>query len=709
MPDSGGRKLRFSGTDNTNKPDFRQPDSGSPVSPLRPGPATSTSSSSSGSGSGQNKNGPHFHPTAAGKPDSGELSVDSSPTSSVTRFTSKNPVHSRSNSNSDSNSAGAHPLIFSGGTSAASPATNLLPAGNIFRSGKTLKTGMMANRTSKTDVLSFGTSNYGHGSIIRGGSGNVSGVGAAVHGGVTETLNNPSSSKRPSMGGGGSGSGTAIFSGGGPETPIFNGQNSRRFSMDSEELKRKGNDEYKKGNFIGALGYYDRAIAMSPENAAYRSNRGAALMGLKRLGEAVKECDEAIKLDCGLGQVENGRRHLCFPGSQPDPNELKRLQTVESHLSKCTASRRVREWAVVLRECDAAIASGADACPQMGYTELVWFGSVLLQLALFACKAEALLKLGRLEDADACLSSAPKFEASCSLSFSQQKFFGMAPEAYLLFVSAQIDMALGRFENAVMNIEKSGQIDPQNVETAVLLQKVRSVSRARARGNDLFKSERFKEACSAYGEGLRFDPSNPVLYCNRAACWVKLGQLELSLDDCNQALLIHPNYTKALLRRATIYTKLDRWAESLRDYEVLRKELPNNNEIAESLFHAQVMLKKSRGEEVYNMKFGGEVESITSLEQFKSAVASTGASVVLFKSSSEPKCKRISLFLDTLCTRYPSITFLKVDVEESPGIAESKNICIVPTIKIYRKGNRAKEMVCPSQEALESSVKHYNS
>ncbi|XP_024960420.1 TPR repeat-containing thioredoxin TTL1 [Cynara cardunculus var. scolymus] len=665
----GRLKLLVSDADNTNKPDFRQLDLGSPVSPLRPRPAISSSSSSSGSGSGSggNGNGSHFLSTSR-RSDSGELSADSSPTSSVGGSCSKKSTHFRSYS---AGGTGGHPLIYSGGSSATSPTTNVLPTGNICPSGKILKTGMMANRSSKTDVLSFGTCNYGHGSIMRGGS-------------ATKTA----------------------VAGGGTETPFPNPRSSRRSSIDPEELKRKGNEEYKRGHFIEALSYYDRAIAISPENAAYHCNRGAALMSLKRLTDAVKECDEAIKLDSGyvrahhrlgsllisLGQVENARRHLCFPGSQPDPNELKRLQTVESHLSKCTTSRRVRDWARVLRECDAAIVSGADACPQ-----------------LFACKAEALLKLSRLDDADLSLSSMRKFEASCSLSFSQQKFFGMAPQAYLLFVSAQIDMAIGRFENAVTTIEKSGQIDPRNVEIAVLLQNVRSVSRARACGNDFFKSERFKEACSAYGEGLRLDPSNPVLYCNRAACWFKLGQLERSLDDCNQALLIHPNYTKALLRRAAIYTKLDRWAESLRDYEVLKRELPNNNEIAESLFHAQVALKKSRGEEVYNMKFGGEVESITSLEQFKSAVASTGASVVLFKSSSEPRCKQISPFLDTLCTRYPSITFLKVDVEENQKIAKSENVGIVPTIKIYKKGNRAKEMVNPSQEALESSVKPYSS
>ena len=49
--------------------------------------------------------------------------------------------------------------------------------------------------------------------------------------------------------------------------------------------------------------------------------------------------------------------------------------------------------------------------------------------------------------------------------------------------------------------------------------------------------------------------------------------------------------------------------------------LPDDNEVAENLFHAQVALKKSRGEEVHNLKFGGEVEDISGLEQFRAAIS----------------------------------------------------------------------------------------
>lgn len=65
-----------------------------------------------------------------------------------------------------------------------------------------------------------------------------------------------------------------------------------------------------------------------------------------------------------------------------------------------------------------------------------------LNLQLFACQAEALLKLHQLDDAHSVLSNIPKMEALAA--YSQLKIFGMRTEAYLFFVQAQIELALGR-------------------------------------------------------------------------------------------------------------------------------------------------------------------------------------------------------------------------------------------------------------------------
>ncbi|KAI4333859.1 hypothetical protein L6164_018616 [Bauhinia variegata] len=693
--DSLATRFRDSLSCDQNKPDFKELDLSSPVSPLKlrgavnagtaGGPATaatsSCSSSSSGSGSGRVIS-TKLPKKPDGKPNnhSGELTgySETIPNASetlrsATAMRNSRPGHRRSIS------AGA-PLIYSGGnfscasnngcSNGATSGTNLLPSGNICPTGKILKPGLPTRASSRTDVLGSGGVNYGHGNIMRGGV-KLSNAGH----GVDDNAGGNSGIVKRAMA-----------------------------TSDPEEVKKAGNELYRSGNFVEALSLYDRAISISSSNAAYRSNRAAALTALGRLAEAARECEEAVKLDPGyarahqrlaslylrFGQVDNAQRHLCLPGQQVDQSELQKLRLLEKHLNRCAEARKISDWKSALREADAAIAVGADFSPQ-----------------LVACKVEAYLKLNQLEDAESTLSSIPKLEG-CPPPCLQIKFFGMAGEAYVHYVRAQVEMASGRFENAVAAAEKASVIDYSNAQVVRVLNTVRIVARARSRGNDLFSSGRFSEACSAYGEGLKYDSSNYILYCNRAVCWSKLGLWEQSVEDCTQALNIQPNYTKALFRRAVSNEKLERWAEVVKDYETLRRELPGDNEVAESLRQAQRTLKKCH-REVYGMKFGVEVEEVSTLDKFKAAIYSPGISVVHFKEASNELCQEISPFINTLCVRYPSVKFFKVDVEECLAIAKAESIRTVPTFKIYKNGEKVKEMVRPSHQLLEDSVRNSSS
>ncbi|XP_072993710.1 TPR repeat-containing thioredoxin TTL1-like [Typha latifolia] len=654
-----------------DKPDSKLfPNLGSPISPLLPRPSnTNTSSSSSSSGSFTGKPLCNAAAAAAGnRSHSGELSAsaESSPNAADTQKV--RPLHRRTGSGS---------MIYSGSSggggggnsTASSPVSNVLPAGNICPSGRIGKVGMMPRNSPRSDVLGSGTGNYGHGSIMRGG--------------------------------------VASDSGNSGKMPVAVGVRNVAMSVNNlQEVTKAGNEHYKKGKYVEALRFYDRAVTMCPENASCRSNRAAALIGVGRLGEAVKECEEAVRLDptngrahhklaslnLRLGLVENARRHFFLAGSGqlPDPAAWQKLQEVERHLARCADARRIGDWKGALREADATIASGADSSPM-----------------LHASKAEALLRLHKLDEADSSLSFAPRLESSFLSSLST-KFFGMLSNSYVYIVQARVDMALGRFERAVAAAEKARQLDPGNMEVAMVVNNVRLVATARAQGNEFFKSGRFAEACIAYGEGLKYDPLNPVLNCNRAACQSKLGQWEKSVEDCNEALRIQPSYMKALLRRAASNFKLERWAECVQDYEVLRKELPGDTEVSEALFHAQLALKTSRGEEVANMKFGGEVENVTSLEQLEAAISLPGVSIVYFMATFNPQCTQITPFVDALCNQYPSANFLKVNINQTPIVAKSENVRIVPTFKIYKNRMKVKEMICPNQQVLEYSVRHYS-
>ncbi|WVZ69693.1 hypothetical protein U9M48_018440 [Paspalum notatum var. saurae] len=676
-----------------DKPDAKAnvfADLGSPVSPLRARASVATSSSSS-SGSVKSP-APSNAGMAGGRSHSGELVGECNPP----RLTAHRRV-------------GSGPLIFSGGSSggsgggggdrgstASSPMLNALPTGNICPSGRVpAAAAAPPPPRSRPDVLGSGTGHYGHGSIMRGV-------------GMTPNRSNIDASS---------------FTGHSSRSPACSPASGRSL----QEVTRLGNELYKKGKYAEALCHYERTVALCPESAACRGNRAAALIGLGRLADALRECEEVVRVDpvsgcahsrvagvclrmqnidlfCNskstvtlliylLGMIDKARRHFTQAGhlQQSDPSEWQKLQDVEVHLRRCTDARKIGDWKSALREADAAIAAGADSS----------------QL-LLALRSEALLRLHKLEEAESTLASLLKLDGALPSSLTAAKLSGMLVESYVHIVRAQVDMALGRFDTAVAAAEKARDLDPGNAEVGMILNNVRLVAKARAQGNDLFKAAKFSDASIAYGEGLKYDPSNSVLHCNRAACWSKLEKWEKAVDDCNEALKIQPNYTKALLRRAASYAKLERWVDCVRDYEVLRKELPSDKEVAEALFHAQIALKATRGEDVSNMKFGGEVEIITNVEQLRAAVGSPGVSVVYFMSAMNQQCTQITPSVNTLCTECPSVNFLKVNIDSNPMVAKAENVRIVPTFKIYKDGVKVKEMICPSLHVLRYSVRHYS-
>lgn len=115
---------------------------------------------------------------------------------------------------------------------------------------------------------------------------------------------------------------------------------------------------------------------------------------------------------------------------------------------------------------------------------------------------------------------------------------------------------LDRLDDALEAAQRASRLDSNNREANMVARKARAVTVSRSKGNELFKTARFSEACVAYGEGLEHDPYNSVLLCNRGACWSKLGQLDKAIEDCTAALNVRPSYSKARLRRADCNAKV---------------------------------------------------------------------------------------------------------------------------------------------------------
>ena len=95
-------------------------------------------------------------------------------------------------------------------------------------------------------------------------------------------------------------------------------------------------------------------------------------------------------------------------------------------------------------------------------------------------------------------------------------------------------------------------------------------------GNELFRCGSYKSAIKLYSRALRkcplkFAKDRSIVYSNRAVCKLKFNDDEVAIRDCSKALDLHPHYMKALVRRAKLYEKTEKFEEALVDYRLDKK------------------------------------------------------------------------------------------------------------------------------------------
>ena len=94
---------------------------------------------------------------------------------------------------------------------------------------------------------------------------------------------------------------------------------------------------------------------------------------------------------------------------------------------------------------------------------------------------------------------------------------------------------------------------------------------------------------------------NRIFYANRAAALMRLGKYKEALKDCTKAIEIDPGYLKAYLRRASIYSTLENYVESVKDYQQASRIDRTDSNIRVSLREAEAKLRKSKNKSHYEI------------------------------------------------------------------------------------------------------------
>ncbi|KAL7217861.1 hypothetical protein ACSBR2_011149 [Camellia fascicularis] len=84
-----------------------------------------------------------------------------------------------------------------------------------------------------------------------------------------------------------------------------------------------------------------------------------------------------------------------------------------------------------------------------------------------------------------------------------------------------------------------------------------------------------------------------MLLCNRATYRSKLSQFEKAIEDCTAVLNVRPSYRKVRLRRTD---KVGKWEACIKDYEMMVRETPEDEEAIRGLKDSQLQLNKQHSQ-----------------------------------------------------------------------------------------------------------------
>jgi tetratricopeptide (TPR) repeat protein len=256
-----------------------------------------------------------------------------------------------------------------------------------------------------------------------------------------------------------------------------------------------------------ALANIDRALSLRPDFVEARVNRGIALYGLKRFGDALADYDRAIALRPGYADalVNRGnalgrlQRHEEALASYDNALELQPAH-VEALVSRAAALHELRQYKEALRSYDRALALRPD-------------------------DAETLVNRG---------VTLHELKQSAEALNSYDRALVIAPNNAGAFTNRGVALHdLGRYGEALASHERALTVQPDH---AAALSN---------RGVTLHRLGRIDEALASYDRALAVQPDDVDALANRGVTLHALMRFEEALASYDRAVALRPDHADA--------------------------------------------------------------------------------------------------------------------------------------------------------------------
>ena len=185
----------------------------------------------------------------------------------------------------------------------------------------------------------------------------------------------------------------------------------------------------------------------------------------------------------------------------------------------------------------------------------------------------------------------------------------------LLLYRAYALQQLGNIEDASKHLKQILGGDPDNKIAFGYHKVLKSLTKKKLEADTYYKARDYTEAARVYTEALTLPGCDGVyrakVFFNRACAYANTRKdHEKVIQDCTDAIVLDPQYVKAILRRANSYLVVgeeESCHKALRDFETVYRlaETSGNEaqqkEMKQKLREAKVALKRSKQKDLYKI------------------------------------------------------------------------------------------------------------
>ncbi|MGC1134916.1 MAG: tetratricopeptide repeat protein, partial [Nitrososphaeraceae archaeon] len=322
-------------------------------------------------------------------------------------------------------------------------------------------------------------------------------------------------------------------------------------------LYGKGDALYDIGSYDEAISYFDKGLELEPNNVVGLHGMGASLSGLGKYEEAIIYYDKALTVDANFtDSLYNKALALVDLGRYEDAvNYYEKVLELEPNApdalnSKGYALAKLGKLEEAVSYYDKAI----EIEPNFVFP--------------LKNKAEALFDLGKYNESVTYYDQALAIEPNNPDTLSDK---------------GNLLASSGQYEEAIVYFDKVLALDPNDVDALY--------NKATA----LYILGGHEEAIGYYDKILAIEPDNVSILSVKGAALFDLGRYEEAIGYLDRALSIQPNNVKALIDKGAILNELTRHEEAI---GYLNRALSiNPNDVLASYNKANVLVNLGRYEE----------------------------------------------------------------------------------------------------------------